>query len=159
MHNRQYGSTSSSIRVVEVKLVYNKEVESWHCGAAVKRSGNSTNPTVHMAKRHEGMKIKLPTTVLSGAEERGVDGPSLDRSYFSRLDPANLVLIFRFVFESHSQACSAYTVLDIDVAHAHNAFRAGSKRLKCFEPSTWSRFKVSNAAEEVVFTAKCCCME
>ena len=31
--------------------------------------------------------VALVSTVLSGAEERGVDGPSLDRSYFSRLQP------------------------------------------------------------------------
>ena len=30
-------------------------------------------------------------TVLSGAEERGVDGPSLDRSYFSRLQPISFL--------------------------------------------------------------------
>ena len=42
------------------------------------------------------------STVLSGAEERGVDGPCLDRSYFSITTPANLVLIFRSIFESHS---------------------------------------------------------
>ena len=31
------------------------------------------------------------STVLSGAEERGVDGPSLDRSYFSRLQPISFL--------------------------------------------------------------------
>ena len=30
-------------------------------------------------------------TVLSGAEERGVEGPSLDRSYFSRLQPISFL--------------------------------------------------------------------
>ena len=31
------------------------------------------------------------TTVLSGAEERGVDGLSLDRSYFSQLQPISFL--------------------------------------------------------------------
>ena len=31
------------------------------------------------------------TTVLSGAEERGVDGPRLDRSFFSRLQPISFL--------------------------------------------------------------------
>ena len=34
--------------------------------------------------------MKSPT-VLSGAEERGVDRPSLDRSYFSRLQPISFL--------------------------------------------------------------------
>ena len=38
-------------------------------------------------------------TVLSGPEERGVDGPSLDRSSFFAT-PANVVLIFQSVFYS-----------------------------------------------------------
>ena len=40
-------------------------------------------------------------TVLSGPEERGVDGPSLDRSSFFTT-PANVVLIFRSVFYSQN---------------------------------------------------------
>ena len=32
--------------------------------------------------------VNIVNTVLSGAEERGVNGPSLDRSYFSRLQPS-----------------------------------------------------------------------
>ena len=61
-------------------------------------------------------------TVLSGAEERGVDGSSLDRSYFSRVQPIS----FLFFDPSSRWACSAYmhvmyTVLD--VAHAHDARR------------------------------------
>ena len=65
-------------------------------------------------------------TVLSGAEERGGGGggghgPSLDRSYFSRLQPIS----FLFFDPSSSHiACCAYTVLDIDVARAHNACQA-----------------------------------
>ena len=80
------------------------------------------------------------STVLSGAEERGVDGPSLDRSYFSRLQPISF-LIFQSVFESSRLACSAHTVCD-DARR-----RRGS-----------SRFEVSNAAEEVVFTANAVCV-
>ena len=38
-----------------------------------------------------GVSIYLSNTVLSGAEERGVDGPSLDRSYFSRLQPISFL--------------------------------------------------------------------
>ena len=52
----------------------------------------------------------------------GVDGPSLDPSYFSRLQPIS----FLFFDPSSSHiACSAHTVLDIYVAHARNACRAG----------------------------------
>ena len=63
---------------------------------------------------------------------------------------ANLVLIFQSVFESHRLACSAQTVCD-------DACWAGM-RLKRFKPSKWSRFEVSNAAEEVVFTANTLCV-
>ena len=63
-------------------------------------------------------RVVFPT-VLSGAEERGVDGPSLDRSYFFTT-PANLVLIFQSVFESRRLACSAQTVCD-DACWAGNA--------------------------------------
>ena len=38
------------LRVVKAKLVNNMEVECWHCGAAVKCSGNATNLAADMAK-------------------------------------------------------------------------------------------------------------
>ena len=48
-----------SLRVVKAKLVNNTEVECWHCEAAVKHSGNTTNlaAPVNMAKaqRHEDL--------------------------------------------------------------------------------------------------------
>ena len=53
----------------------------------------------------------IRTIVLSGAEERGVDVPSLDRSYYSRLQPISF-LFFKSVFESRRLACSAHTVCD-----------------------------------------------
>ena len=57
------------------------------------------------------------TTVLSGAEERGVDGPSLVRSYFSRLQPIS----FLFFDPSTSHianlvACARYS---ISMLHTH----------------------------------------
>ena len=41
--------------VVKANLVNNKEVECWHCEAAMKHSGNTTNLAANMAKaqRHE----------------------------------------------------------------------------------------------------------
>ena len=100
---------------------------------------------------------KRETTVLSGAEERW-GRRSQPGSFLFFTSAPNLVLIFQSVFESHTDiACSAYTVLDVDVARAHNACRA-AKRLKCFDPLTWSRFEVSSAAEEVVFTANVVCV-
>ena len=47
-----------------------------------------------------GSDLRGPT-VLSGAEERGVDGPSLDRSYFARLQPIS----FLFFNPSSSHVC------------------------------------------------------
>ena len=58
-------------------------------------------------------------TVLSGAEERGVDGPSLDRSYFSRLQPISF-LFFNPASSHGWLACSAHTVGD-DTCRAGNA--------------------------------------
>ena len=61
--------------------------------------------------------------------------------------PANIVLIFQSDFESRRLACSAHTT--------QQRMPGGeSMRLKYFKMSTWSRFEVSNAVEEVVFTAK-----
>ena len=53
-----------------VMSMLQKAVQSTHC--------TSCNQPAH-------------TTVLSGAEERGVEGPSLDRSYFSRLQPISFL--------------------------------------------------------------------
>ena len=65
-------------------------------------------------------EVTMYSTV--GCRRTGVDGPSLDRSYFSRLQPIS----FLFFDPSSSHiAYSAYTVLDINVASAHNARRAG----------------------------------
>ena len=93
------------------------------------------------------------TTVLSGAEERGVDGPSLDRSYFSRLQPISF--LFFHPSSSHIAKLVARARYSISMLHTHATHAGPGKRLKCFDPSTWSRFEVSNAAdhEEVVFTA------
>ena len=46
-----------------------------------------------LEKRNDGQRIRYIYTVLSGAEERGADGPSLDRyrSYFSRLQPISFL--------------------------------------------------------------------
>ena len=89
-------------------------------------------------------------TVLSGAEERGVDGPSLDRSYFSRLQPISF-LFLQSVFESRRLACSAQTVCD-DACWAGNA-------AETFQTVEVESFRSpSNAAEEVVFTENALCV-
>ena len=55
-----------------------------------------------------------------------VDGPSLDRSNFSRLQPISFFFDpSSSVFESRSWGCSVYMVLDIHVAHARDTCRAG----------------------------------
>ena len=89
-----------------------------------------------------------PATVLSGAEERGVNGPSLDRSYFSRLQPISFLFFIAKL--------AAHIRYSISMLHTHATHARPGKRLKCFDPSTRSRFEVSNAAEEVVFTANVC---
>ena len=61
--------------------------------------------------------------VLSGAKERGIDGPSLDRFYFSRLQPISF--LFFDPSSSHmAKLVAAYAILDIDVVHARNACQA-----------------------------------
>ena len=98
--------------------------------------------------------LTIYLTVLSGAEERGVDGPSLD--CFSRLQPISF--IFFEPFSSHIAKLVARTRYSISMLHEHATHAGLGKRLKCFDPSTWSRFEVSNAAEEVVFTANVVCV-
>ena len=99
-------------------------------------------PTDRLTKTREihcaitGVKHLLPT-VLSGAEERGVDGPSLDGSYFSRPQPVSFLC---FNLSSSHIACSAYRVLDIDVARAHNENRAG-EAAEMFRPVDVESFR------------------
>ena len=100
--------------------------------------------------------IVCVATVLSGAKERGIDGPSLDRSYFSRLQPISFS--FYEPFSNHIAKLAARTRYSISMLHTHATHAGAGKRLKCFDPSTWSRFEVSNAAEEVVFTANVVCV-
>ena len=97
-------------------------------------------------------------TVLSGAEALGpgVDGPSLDRSYFSRLQPISF--LFFDPSSSHIAKFVARIRYSISMLHPHATHARPGNRLKCFDPSTWSRFEVSNAAEEVVFTANVVCV-
>ena len=95
-------------------------------------------------------------TVLSGAEERGVDGPCLDRSYFSRLQPISF--LFFDPSSSHIAALVAHIWYSISMLHTHATHAGVGKRLKCFDTSTWSRFEVSNAADEVVFIANVLCV-
>ena len=78
----------------------------------------------------------------------GVDGPSLDRSYFSCLQPISF-LIFA-PSSSHVAKLVASTRYLISMLHTH-AWQG--ERLKCFDPSKCSRFEVSNAVEEDAFTA------
>ena len=94
--------------------------------------------------------------MLSGAEEWGVDGPSLDCSYFSRLQPISF--LFFEPFSNHIAKLVARTRYSISMLHTHATHAGAGKWLKCFDPSTWSRFGVSNAAEEVVFTASVVCV-
>ena len=84
-------------------------------------------------------------TVLSGAEERGVDRPSLDRSYFSRLQPISF--FFSDPSSSHIAKLAARIWDSISMLHTHasDATHAGpGKRLKCF--STRRRGVVSKSA-------------
>ena len=74
---------------------------------------------------------------------------SQPRSFLFFTTPANLVLIFRSVFESHNIAQHVdSTRYSISILHTQATHAGPRKGLKCFDPSAWSRFKVSNAAEE-----------
>ena len=81
-------------------------------------------------------------TVLSGAEERGVDGPSLDRSYFSRLQPISF--LFSDPSSSHIAKFVAPILYSISMLHTHATHAGPGKRLKCF--STRRRGVVSKSA-------------
>ena len=82
-------------------------------------SKQGTNHSDSYSRRIDLPRSNAVATALSGAEERGVDGPSLDRFLFFTTS-ANIVLIFQSDFGSHRLACSAHTVRD-DSCRAGNA--------------------------------------
>ena len=66
--------------------------ESLRAIARVKRTWTSWSSWRHFSIPRHRSGLIYSGTVLSGAEERGVDGPSLDRSYFSRLQPISFLI-------------------------------------------------------------------
>ena len=75
----------------------------------------------------------IDCTVLSGAEERGVNGPSLDRSYFSRLQPISF--LFFDPSSSHIAKLVAriqYSAISTGMLHTHATHaRPGKKFHGC----------------------------
>ena len=81
-----------------------------------------------------------------GCRRTGLDGPSLERFYFSPLQPISF--LFFDPSSSHMAKRVARTRHSISMLHTHATHAWLGKRLKCFDPSKWSRFEVSNAAEK-----------
>ena len=81
-------------------------------------------------------------TVVSGAEERGVNGPSLDRSYFSRLQPISF--LFFDPSSSHIAKLVARIRYSISMLHTHATHARTGKRPKSI--STRRRGVVSKSA-------------
>ena len=70
---------------------------------------------------------------------RSMDGPSLDRSYFSRLQPISFLFFDPSL--SHVAKLVARTRYSISLLHTHAEL---GKRQKCFDPSKWSRLEVNS---------------
>ena len=97
--------------------LHKKEVNWWDTGQQVHRD-LTTNCT-------KLWKNKNKSVIQHCRVPKSVDGPSLDRSYYSQRKP----ILFLFFDSSSSHiaklvACTRY-VLDINVAHARNACWAG----------------------------------
>ena len=103
--------------------------------------------TVPQTRSSTTTGIVRANTVLSGAEERGVDGPSLARSYFSRLQPISF--LFSDPSSSHIAELVARTWrYSISMLHTHATHAGPGKRLKC--SSTRRRGVVSKSAMPLI---------
>ena len=91
---------------------------------------------------HEATSRERTTdaTVLSGAEERGVDGPSLARSYFSQVQPISF--LFSDPSSSHIAELVARIRYSISMLHTYATHAGPGKRLKyVFRPVDVESFR------------------
>ena len=83
-------SEHHSLSIVKYALVFISTFRT-HCAAFIGMTNGRFTETPAKVKNITQTNPKNDTTVLSGAKERGVDVPSLDRSYFSRLQPISFL--------------------------------------------------------------------